>query len=151
MLRVFRMTNFILRWKIYLGISYNWSQQIYTETTFCCVFTAGYWPNVPTSCRVTLQALAQLTSYQIRKTAGCACAGNAGKCCFFSAADFNVNSWLAIPACITARMWRTCRNSCRGRLPAVAGKTAFPANAHPQFYVWGKRPMLAKQPSGMMT
>ena len=47
------------------------------------------------------------------------------------------------PACITARASRTCREACRDRLPAVAGKTfpAFPAHAHPQFYVSGKRPM----------
>ena len=35
------------------------------------------------------------------------------------------------------------RDACRDRLPAVAGKTfpAFPAHAHPQFYVSGKKPM----------
>ena len=36
---------------------------------------------------------------------GCACAGNAG----------NVFPATAIPTCITARAWRTCRNACRGR------------------------------------
>ena len=38
----------------------------------------------------------------------------------------------------------TCRNACRDRLPAVAGKTfpAFPAHGHPQFYVSGKRPIV---------
>ena len=37
-----------------------------------------------------------------------------------------------------------CRVVCRDRLPAVAGKTfpAFPAHAHPQSYVFGKRPMM---------
>ena len=51
---------------------------------------------------------------------------------------------LTIPACITARAWRTCRDACRDRLPLVAGKTfpAFPAHAHPQFSVSGKRPMI---------
>ena len=62
---------------------------------------------------------------------------------FSLAADFKGNRWLAIPACITARAWRTCRDACRDRLPAVTGKTfpAFPAHAHPQICVSGKRPM----------
>ena len=64
---------------------------------------------------------------------------------FSPAADFEGNRYLAIPACITARAWRTCRDACRDRLPAVTGKTfpAFPAHAHPQFCVSGKRPMAA--------
>ena len=59
------------------------------------------------------------------------------------AVDFNGNYYLAIPACITARASRTCRDACRDRLPAVAEKTfpAFPAHAHPRFYVSGKRLM----------
>ena len=54
------------------------------------------------------------------------------------------NRLLAIPACITARAWRTCRDACRDCLHAVTGKTfpAFPAHAHPQFYVSGKRPIV---------
>ena len=62
---------------------------------------------------------------------------------FSPAADFEGNRYLAIPACITARAWRTCCDACRDRLPAVTGKTfpAFPAHAHPQFCVSGKRPM----------
>ena len=62
---------------------------------------------------------------------------------FSPAADFKRNHKLAIPACITARAWRTCRDASRDCLPAVAGKTftAFPAHAHPQFYLFGKRPM----------
>ena len=65
---------------------------------------------------------------------------------FPSAADFKGNRYLAIPACITARAWRTCRDACRDRLPAVTGKTfpAFPARAHPQFCVSGKRPILRR-------
>ena len=37
-----------------------------------------------------------------------------------------------------------CRDACRDRLPAVTGKTfpAFPAHAHPQYCVSGKRPMV---------
>ena len=40
-------------------------------------------------------------SYQIRKIAVCACAGNAGN--VFPTTNFKGNRWLAIPACITAR------------------------------------------------
>ena len=52
---------------------------------------------------------------------------------FSPATDFKGNHKLAIPACITARASRTCRDACRDRLPAVAGKTfpAFPAHAQP--------------------
>ena len=62
---------------------------------------------------------------------------------FSPAADFKGNRKLAIPACITARASRTCRDACRDRLPAVAEKTfsAIPAHAHPQFYVSDKRPI----------
>ena len=62
---------------------------------------------------------------------------------FPPATDFKGNRWLATPACITARASRTCRDACRDLLPAVAGKTfpAFPAHAHPPFYVSGKGPM----------
>ena len=65
---------------------------------------------------------------------------------FSPAADFKGNRWLAIPACITARAWRTCRDACRDRFPAVTGKTfpAFPAHAHPQICVSGKRPMVSR-------
>ena len=84
-------------------------------------------------------------SCQIRKIAGCACAGNAGN--VFPSTDFKVYWLLAIPACITARASSTCRDACRDRLPAVTGKTfpAFPAHAHPQICVSGKRPMFGWQ------
>ena len=51
----------------------------------------------------------------------------------FPATDVKGNHYIAIPACITARAWRTCRDACRDRLPTVAGKTfpAFPAHAQP--------------------
>ena len=63
---------------------------------------------------------------------------------FSPAANFRGNYYIAIPACITARAWRTCRDACRDRLPAVTGKTfpAFPAHAQPQFCVSGKRPIV---------
>ena len=47
-------------------------------------------------------------SCQIRKIAGCACAGNAGNV-------FPCHCRLAIPTCIKARAWRTCRDACRDR------------------------------------
>ena len=50
-------------------------------------------------------------SYQIRKIAGCACAGNAGN--GFSVTDFKGNPLLAIPACIMARASCTFRDACR--------------------------------------
>ena len=80
---------------------------------------------------ITAAHCTKWASYQIRKIAGCACAGNVGN--VSPAADFNGNRWLAIPVCITARASRTCRDACRDRLPAVAGKTfpAFPAHAQP--------------------
>ena len=43
-------------------------------------------------------------SYQIRKIAGCACAGSR---------TFPRHRRLAIPICITARAWRTCRDAFR--------------------------------------
>ena len=67
-------------------------------------------------------------SYQIRKLAGCACAGNAGS--VFPATDF---SWLAIPACITARASRTCRDG--KNVPGIPGACATCS------CVSGKRPM----------
>ena len=51
---------------------------------------------------------------------------------FPPAADFTGNHKLAIPAYITARAWRTCRDACRDRLHALTEKMfpAFPAHAH---------------------
>ena len=62
---------------------------------------------------------------------------------FSPTAEFKGNRELAIPACIKARAWRTCRDACQDCLLAVAGKTfpAFPAHAHPQFDVFRKRPI----------
>ena len=62
---------------------------------------------------------------------------------FSPIADFEGNRLLVISACITARAWRTCRDACRDRLPAVMGKMfpAFPAHAHPQLCVSGKKPI----------
>ena len=56
----------------------------------------------------------------MRKITGCACARNAGK-------GFPRYRGLAIPTCITARAWRTCRDACRDRqlgtsLQAIGGE-----------------------------
>ena len=59
-------------------------------------------------------------SYQICYIAFCTCARNAGN--IFPATDFRENRWWAIPACITARASRTCRDACWDRYPGVAGK-----------------------------
>ena len=57
---------------------------------------------------------------QIRKIERCACAGNAGN--VFPATNFKGNRYPVIPACITARASRTCRDACRGRLPCSGGE-----------------------------
>ena len=55
----------------------------------------------------------QWASYQIRKIASFACAGNAG-------GVFPRHPGSAIPTCITARAARACRGACRDRLLAVS-------------------------------
>ena len=52
---------------------------------------------------------------------------------FFPPLTSKGNHYIAIPACITSRASRTCRDACRDRLPTVAGKTfpAFSAHAQP--------------------
>ena len=80
-------------------------------------------------------------SYQIRKIAGCACAGNAGN--VFPRRRFQRKPIVSDPGmhhgtCVTHVPW--CMS---GSLTCGDGETfpAFPAHAHPQFYVSGKRPM----------
>ena len=89
----------------------------------------------------SLDEITLWASYQIRTIAGCACTGNAGN--VFLRRRLQRKPLVAISACITARVSRTCRDACRDRIPAVAVKTfpAFPAHAHKQFFVSGKRPM----------
>ena len=82
----------------------------------------------------------QWASYQIRKIAGCACAGNAGN--VFPRRRFQRKPLVSDPG-MHHGTGVSCRDACRDRVPAVAGKTfpTFPAHAHPQFHVSGKRPM----------
>ena len=76
---------------------------------------------LPTDVSGAEDTLKSWASYQIRKIAGGACAGNARN--DFPATDFKGNRYLAIPACITARASRTCRDACRDRLTrGVGGK-----------------------------
>ena len=74
-------------------------------------------------------------SYQIRKIAGCACAGNAGN--ISPRRRFQRKPLVSDPGMHHGS------DACRDRSPAVTGKMfpAFPAHAHPQFYVFGKRPI----------
>ena len=55
--------------------------------------------------------LSHWASYQIRKSAGCACTGNAGS--VFPVTNFKGNRDLAIPACFTARASRMSRSLTR--------------------------------------
>ena len=80
-------------------------------------------------------------SYQIRKIAGCACAGNAGN--VSPRRRLQRKTLVSDPVmhhgtCVTHVPW--CMS---GSLTSCGGETfpAFPAHAHPQFYVSGKRPI----------
>ena len=80
-------------------------------------------------------------SYQIRNIAGCACAGNAGN--VFPLRLLQRKPLVSDPGmhhgtCVTHVPW--CMS---GSLTCGSGKTfpAFPAHAHLQFYVSGKRPI----------
>ena len=80
-------------------------------------------------------------SLQIHKIAGCACAGNSGN--VFPTTDFKGNRHLAIPACITARASRTCRDACHIANQRCRGERSRHSRrmCNPQFYVSGKRPI----------
>ena len=79
-------------------------------------------------------------SYQINDIAGCACAGNAGNVPPPPPPPPPPHRIQRKPRVTDPGM---CRDAWRDCLPAVAGKTfpAFPTHAHPQFYVFGKRPI----------
>ena len=65
----------------------------------------------PMTVQLSMKAALPWASYYICKIVGCVCAGNAGS--EFPVTDFRGNRWSAIPACITARARRTCRDACR--------------------------------------
>ena len=80
----------------------------------------------------------QWASYQIRKIAGCVCAGNV-----FPRGRLQTKLLASDPGmhhgtCVTHVPW--CMS---GSLTRCGGETflAFPAHAHPQIYVSGKRPI----------
>ena len=62
---------------------------------------------------------------------------------------FRHHRGLAIPTCITARAWRTCRDACRDRWLAVSFEVGggekhsqhSTGMRNPQFYISGRRPM----------
>ena len=64
-------------------------------------------------CRVNTYWFLSWASCQIRKNAGCTCAGNTGNVSPF-------HHRLAIPTCIAASMWRTCRDVFRDRKRVVS-------------------------------
>ena len=118
----------------------------------CSVTVSDIWvlPDVPNCNRggslwcfdnnnATCTKEALWASYQIRKIAGCAYAGNAGN--VFPATDFKGNRQLAIPACITAREWRTCRDACRDQRWWGKRSRHLRRMRNPQYCVSGKRPM----------
>ena len=81
------------------------------------------------------------TSYQIRKMVGCACTGNAGK--VFPCRRLQWKPLVRDPGmhhdtCVTHVPWCMSGSLTRGGGEIVP---AFPAHAHPQFNVSGKRPM----------
>ena len=94
---------------------------------------------------VTDTELRTWASCQIRKIAGCACSGNTG-----NVSPPPTSKEIAIPACITARAWRTFW--VRGARAVMHVGIAIPRwrrkrSRHsrrmhnPQFYVSGKRPI----------
>ena len=83
-----------------------WFLMRYVYIYLC--FTSWY-----ADCHRNASMMCPCASYHIGKLVGGACAGNAGN--VFPTTDFKWDSQLAIPASITARAWRTCRDVCRGR------------------------------------
>ena len=84
-------------------------------------------------------------AYQMRKNAGCACAGNAGN--VFPHRRLQRKQLVSDPGmhhgtCVTHVLW--CMS---GSLTSGDGKmfSAFPAHAHPHFYVSDNRPIDRKQ------
>ena len=76
-------------------------------------------------------------SYQIRKIAGCACAGNAEK--VFPRLRIQREPLVSDHGtCVTHVPWCMSESLTRGGGENVP---AYPAHAHPQFYVYDKRPI----------
>ena len=78
------------------------NETVLTDVTFPCPGAQG-----------RMEIVYPWAFYQICKIAGWACVGNAGN--LFPATDYKGKRWLTIPACITARAWRTCCDACRDR------------------------------------
>ena len=97
----------------------------------CSHFYHAWWTWVHLICTIASNYLPhQWASYQIRKIAGCACAGNAGS--NFPATDLKKYLLLAIPTCITARMSCTYCDAYRDRLTRDGGENIPGIPAHAQ-------------------
>ena len=104
---------------------------LYWELSFKCAFSLYLLSN---HAQFLYQyKLHQWASYQIRKIAGCTCAGNAGNVFPATGCKPLIGS--------AARVSRTCRDTCRDRQPAAAVKTfpTFAAHAQPAILrIWQK-------------
>ena len=89
---------------------------IHSNSCIILYILQGYFIDIGENAR-----LAQWTSYQICKIAGCASAGNAGN--VFPAIDFKGNCQLAISACITAHAGSLTRD-CGENFSGIPGTSA---------------------------
>ena len=129
----------------YLGVaahSGDASSQARSCSPYWC--TASYLHLRRRSLQITglkgYETSSQWASYQIRKIAGCACAGNTGN--VFPATDISGNYRLAIPACITARASRALMHFGIAHLRWRGKRFRHSQRMrNPQFYISAKRPM----------
>ena len=129
---------------MYMRTKYTRLLSIISQSSF--PLCKNYGPRtVPISCRCQQHRSdynpVLWASYQIRKIAGCACARNVG--IVFPHPRFQRKPLVSDPDMHHGTCVTHVPDACRDRLPAVTGKTfpAFPAHAHLQFCVSGKRPM----------
>ena len=114
------INNYSGRWSLLVVESYiRGSQRSKNTANRHLIFAITVMPNYQSNGPVMQKALPcheaimVWTSYQKRKIARCACAGNAGK--RFPRHWLQKNPLLTIPACVTAHASRTCRDACRDR------------------------------------
>ena len=99
-----------LHYWLHSDVKINFTFQLIFDHPHCKIWRTFRPDDIP---RVSVCFKDLWASYQICNIEGCACAGNAGN--VFPATDFKWNRKLTIPACITARASRTCRDVCRDR------------------------------------
>ena len=95
----------------------NSNHKIFSLISLCKSYRSIYFEELG-SLAIMLMVLLSVSvsssaSYQIRKIADCACAGNDGN--VLPAVNFKWNRYFTIPACITRRASRTCCDACRDR------------------------------------